>query len=171
MTYNSSISAINVGDKAKERHMEIQFTSNEVFKTDFPIRFDHARDINFRILDLKFSYTIDCDKTDELRHNGFLQQYAETVYFKMGKPTDGYSSLSNILSNKCATTSYLIAIILLAIVLVLILAIIGAAIFYRFWMKRKPDRQISMIIPDGKTYRETQIMIQIENAGLLKTNL
>lgn len=151
--------------------MEIQFTSNEIFKTDYPIRLDHARDMDIRILDLKFSNTIDCNKADELRHNSFLQQYAETVYFRVGKTTDGYSSLASVLSNKCAVTTYLIAIILIAFVLVLILAFIGAAIFYRFWMKRKPNRQISMIIPDGKTYRETQIMIQIENAGLLKTNL
>lgn len=161
-----------MSENVKQRHMEIQFASNEIFKTDFPIRFEIAPNVNFRILDLKFSNTIDCDKATELRYNGFLQQYAETIYFKIGKPTDAdYSSLSSILSNKCASTSYLIAIMAVVMALIFILAIVGAAVFYRFWMKRKPNRQISMIIPDGKTYRETQIMIQIENAGLLKTNL
>ncbi|XP_055305292.1 uncharacterized protein LOC129569989 [Sitodiplosis mosellana] len=171
---HSALSAINVDrpNSARQRNMEIQFTSNDIFKTDHPIRFDLARDINIRILNLKFSNIIDCDKAKELRNNGFLQQYAETIYFRIGTPTDGYSSLSSILSNRCANTTYLIAIISVAIVLLLILVIVGVAIFYRFWwMKRKPNQQISMIIPDGKTYRETQIMIQIENAGLLKTNL
>lgn len=169
--YVSSVSGINVGSNAKQRNTEIQFASNEIFTTDYPIRFDLARNMHVSIHDLKFSNTISCDKAEELRYNGFLQQYAETIYFKIGKSTDGYSSLSNILSNKCVITTYLIAIISAVIVLVLILAVIGTAIFFRFWMKRKPNQHISMIIPDGKTYRETQIMIQIENAGLLKTNL
>lgn len=170
----SSVSAINVDrqNSAKQQHMQILFKSNDIFKTDHPIRFELARDVDIRILDLKFSSMIDCDKAKELRINGFLQQFADTVYFRIGAPTDGYSSMSSILDNKCASKTYLIAIVSGVIVLVVILAIIAVTIFYRFWwIKHKPNKQINMIIPDGKTYRETQIMIQIENAGLLKTNL
>lgn len=158
----------------KQGHAEIQFLSNEILSTDIPIRFDVARDFNFRIFDLKFSKMIDCDKAEELRHNGFLQQYAETIYFRFGESKDsdgGYSSLSTVLSNKCANATYLITVISVVIVSILIFAIIAAAVLYRCWNKRQPERQRNMIISDGKTYCETQIMIQIENAGLLKTNL
>lgn len=163
-----------MGDSVNQRQKEIQFLSNQIYATDFPIRFNVARDFNLRILDLKFSQPFHCDKSNELKHNAFLQKYSETVYFRIGKATDpdgGYSSLSTILSNKCTIRTYLIALIWAGIGLIVILSIIATAVFYRFWMKRQPNRQISMVIPDGKTYRETQIMIQIENAGLLKTNL
>lgn len=65
----------------------------------------------------------------------------------------------------------MIAILLIVGVLVLIFAILLVAIFYRYMLKHKPTRPIPMVIPDGKTYRETQIMMQIEHTGLLKTNL
>lgn len=69
-------------------------------------------------------------------------------------------------------TSYIVAIVSSVAVLALIIIIVAVAIFYRFWMKHQPpQRPLNMVIPDGKTYRETQIIMQIENAGLLKTNL
>lgn len=152
--------------------MKIRFASNEIASTDYPIRFDVPSNINLQIIDLKFSKNVDCDKTDELKHNGFLQEYADNIYFNMGDASDlKYTSLSKILSGECAESTYIIAIISAAVIFTLILSIVAVAIFYRFWMKRQPKPQLSMVIPDGKTYRETQIMIQIENAGLLKTNL
>lgn len=161
-----------MGESVKQEQMEIRFASNEITSTDYPIRFDVAPKIYLRILDLKFPKNVDCDKSEELRRNGFLRQYADTVYFNFGKSSDvEYKSLSTILSNDCAESTYLIAIISTAVILTLVLSIVAVAIFYPFLMKRQPERQISMVIPDGKTYRETQIMIQIENAGLLKTNL
>lgn len=69
-------------------------------------------------------------------------------------------------------TTYIVAIVSAVAVLTLIIIIVAVAIFYRFWMEHKPpQQQPNMVIPDGKTYRETQIFMQIENAGLLKTNL
>ncbi|XP_031628451.1 uncharacterized protein LOC116344164 [Contarinia nasturtii] len=169
---HSALSAINLGENAKHHQNEIQFLANEIKATDFPIRLDVARDFNLRILDLKFSTPINCDKAKEFRRNAFLQKYTETVYFRIAESTDDdYSSLSAIMSNRCTIRTYFIALIWTGIVFIVILSIIATAFFYRFWMKRRPNRQISMVIPDGKTYCETQIMIQIENAGLLKTNL
>lgn len=166
------ISAIETGDRVKQHQMEIQFSSNIIDSTDFPIRLDVARDFNFRVFDLKFSKTINCDTAEKLKHNSFLKKYVETIYFRIdGESTnaeDGYSSLSTILSNKCEVRTYWIAIISTVIVLTLILVIVAVAFFIRFSTKRQ---QTSMTIPDGKTYRETQIMIQIEHSGLLKTDL
>lgn len=155
----------------KNLKKEIQFSSNMIGATDSPIRFQTDSNVYLRILDLKFSQVISCDEAERLKQNGFLPQYAELVYFRFGSGNNEYSSLSSIWSTKCVVTSYITIIILLAVVLVLILVIIIVALFYRFLMKRQPTRPIPMVIPDGKTYRETQIMMQIEHAGLLKTNL
>lgn len=166
--------AIHLSDavKNKLKPMEIQFAANVIDATDYPIRFDVSPGFDLHIQNLKFSKAIGCDKMDEFQHNGFLQQHADTVFFNTGKsPNIEYNSLSNIMSNKCAETTYLIAIISVAVFVVLILIIVAVAFFYRYWMKHQPKREMNMVIPDGKTYRETQIMIQIENAGLLKTNL
>lgn len=161
-----------MGDSVKQQRSKIRFASNEIASTDYPIRIDVPSNIHLQITDLKFSKSVNCDNTSELRHNGFLQQYDDDIYFNMGEATDlKYTSLSSILSSDCVESTYLIAIISATVILILILSIVAVAIFYRFWMKRQPKPQLNMVIPDGKTYRETQIMIQIENAGLLKTNL
>lgn len=166
-------SAIQLGDAAKNqlKHVEIQFASNIIAATEYPIRIDVGPAFNLCIQNLQFSTAIGCDKMDEFKHNGFLQQYAESVYFNTGKSSNvEYNSLSNIMSSKCVETTYLIAIISATVIVTLILVMVVVTFFYRYWLKHQP-KQISVIIPDGKTYRETQIMMQIENAGLLKTNL
>lgn len=150
--------------------MEIQFLSNTIVSTDYPIYFEVDQNLYLRILDLKFTKTTDCNEAKHFRHNNFLQKYADSIYFKNGKDLE-FTSLSSILSNKCVETTYIIAIISIVAVVVLLLVIGAVAIFYRYWMKHKPNQQNNMVIPDGKTYRETQIMFQIEHVDLLKTNL
>lgn len=154
---------------------DIQFSSNTIHSTDTPIRFEIDRKLHLRIHDLKFADFIDCVEADTLKQNPFLLPYADSVYFRFGKVTDinlEYRSLSNILMNECTVTTYIVAIVSTIVVFALILIIAIVAVFYRFWLKRQPPpRQMNMVIPDGKTYRETQIVVQIENAGLLKTNL
>lgn len=154
----------------KKLKMEIQFLSNVIDTPDLPIRFETDSNMYLRILDLKFSHIITCEEAEKLKQNGFLPAYAELIYFRLGSDSD-HSSLSSIWSTKCTSTSYIAVSIIVAAILVLILVILLVALFYRFLIKRQPTRPIPMVIPDGKTYRETQIMMQIEHAGLLKTNL
>lgn len=79
--------------------MELQFASNIISTTDYPIRIDVEPDFNLRVQNLKFTTAIDCDKMDEFKHNGFLQQHADTVYFNTGKsPNVEYNTLSSIMS-------------------------------------------------------------------------
>lgn len=162
-----------MGGGIKQTQMDINFMSNVINATDFPIRFDVAPEYFLRIADLKFINPINCNQADELRRNSFLLQHANTVYFRMKNPSNSYTSLTNILLNDCATTSYVIAIVSVVAIVVLILSIVAVALFYRFWKKHKPPppQPMNMVIPDGKTYRETQIVFQIESAGLLKTDL
>lgn len=181
----------------KRLKMEIQFLSNVIGTTDSPIRFETDSNVQLRILDLKFLQVINCDEAERLKQNAFLPQFAELVYFRYSSDNE-FSSLSSIWTTKCTVTTYIAVIALVAGVLVLILIIIIVALFYRFLAKRQPTQPIPMVIPginrnnqkvfstissnhkyfvtlvsisDGKTYRETQIMMQIEHAGLLKTNL
>lgn len=168
---HSAFLGIHVGEKTKHLPMEIQFLSNTIETTDVPIRFDIDRNLFLRVLDLKFTKKIDCNEAEQLKQNSFLPYYAELIYFRLGTD-DGYSSLSNIWRSKCSiTNAYFTVIVLVAVVLALILVIVFVSIFYRCLSKRQPIRPVPMVIPDGKTYRETQIVMQIEHAGLLKTNL
>lgn len=169
--YFVAAAGIHVGENAKNLKMEIQFLSNTIETTDLPVRFDIDRNLFLRVLDLKFSKRIDCHEAEQLKHNSFLPHYAELVYFRLSADNE-YSSLSNIWRTNCVVTNtYYIVIVSVGIAMALILVIVIVAIFYRCLSKSQPTRPIPMVIPDGKTYRETQILMQIEHAGLLKTNL
>lgn len=165
------IPGIRVSEEVKQHQMDIHFMSNIVNSTDFPIRFNVAPEFYLRITDLKFTNAINCNQADQFRHNQFLLQYANSVYFKMDRSSDKYTSLTNVLLNDCGTNSYVIAIVSVVVIVILIIAIVAVAVFYRFWKKHQPQKPLNIIIPDGKTYRETQIVFQVETAGLLKTDL
>lgn len=53
----------------------------------------------------------------------------------------------------------------------LVFALGAAVLLYRVAARCHTTREIPVIMPEGKTYRETQIVMQIEHAGLLKTDL
>lgn len=154
--------------------MDFQFQSNVIQHTNFPIRFIVSPDFRLRIIDLKFPNPIECPEALKLEHNQFLREFGDTVYFRIGKPYDSsapYYSLSNILSEVCVVASHIIAIVSVVAVLIFILIVVVTAVFYRYLLRRERIKQLNVIRPEGKTYRETQIVVQIENAGLLKTDL
>lgn len=165
---------IKVSEGGKQFQPEILLSSNKIHSTDIPIRLEIDPKLTLRIQDLKFPRLIDCDEVERLRQNNFLSPHSASVYFGIKKGSNDdiqYTSLSNAVSDICANTTHLIAIISSIVIAVMILIVLSVALFYRFWEKQQLPRPLPMVIPDGKTYRETQIIMQIEHAGLMKTNL
>lgn len=171
------ISAIRVGSNYKQQHnsqpMEFLIRSNVIDATDFPIRFAvDQNDFILRIINLKFTTPIDCYDAEKMAPNTFLREYGDTVYFRFGNSTDDpYLSMVTIWDNACTLSSTMVAIISTAAVLTLTLIIAVTAVFYKFLMRRQRNRRLGLVVPDGKTYRETEIVFQIEHAGLLKSDL
>lgn len=162
--------------KLQNNHpMDFQFQSNTIQSTNFPIHIVTSSEFRMKIIDLHFSTPSECENATKLEHNQFLREFGDTVYFKIGKPSDSsapYYSLSTILSKTCRTSSTtMIAIISTGALILLLLIVVSTAIFYRYWTRRQRKRELDVIQPDGKTYRETQIVVQVEHAGLLKTDL
>lgn len=150
--------------------MWFTFQSNTLQTMAFPFDLRVQNEFRFRLIDLKVMTPITCDDASNLRANQLLKQFSDEVYFYIS--TNMYS-LATILSNRCANLSTtLISVISVSLVLVLILIIGLSVLLYRFILKKQQEkRQIPVVMPDGKTYRETQIVMQIEHAGLLKTDL
>lgn len=82
-------------------------------------------------------------------------------------------TLNEIVTRECkgmATTTLVAIISGTSIVLIVVILVLGF-IAFQYVEQRRRDRQLSMVMPEGKTYRETQIVMQIEHAGLMKTDL
>lgn len=70
----------------------------------------------------------------------------------------------------CKEKSYTVYIVVGIIVLVIIAITIAVIVVMRIARKRR-KRMLDVVLPESRTYKETQIVYQIENAGLLKTDL
>lgn len=155
--------------------MDFEFASNLIQFIEHPISLRISDDFRLNIKQLKFTSPMTCSGARQLQDNGFLSQFSDTVYFKIGSENSDtelkYYSLNEILTKECIFTPKIIAGIVTAIVLLLILIIVAGVFCYRYIDERKKAKQLEIINPEGKTYRETQIVMQIENAGLLKTDL
>lgn len=151
----------------QNQQMDIQFSSNSIETVKKPFALFTTNDVYLRVFDLRIQKLIDCDEFHSLVSNSFFQQHSNSIYFRF---KNDYSSIAQ-LSNECAiNTSTIIAYTLIATPLLLLLIVFGVLLL-RFIDRRREARRLEIVMPEGKTYRETQIVMQIENAGLLKTDL
>lgn len=116
-----------------------------------------------------------CNSIIIYKNNDFFKQYADRIYIRMPDFTDSedkyqYYTYSHIINHKCVEASYLLYIIIGVSILIIILMIILIVILI-IWRRRRNIRKLNIVMPEPKTYRETQIVMQIENAGLLKTDM
>lgn len=153
--------------------MEFLIRSNIIDETDFPIRIAvQQNDFILRIINLKFTTPIDCKHAEKMVPNTFLREFGDTIYFRFGNSIDDpYLTVRTIWDNACTLSSTFVAIISTVTVLALTLIIAIAAVLYKFLLKHQRNRRLGLIVPEGKTYRETEIVFQVEHAGLLKTDL
>lgn len=152
--------------------MRFTFQSNTIQTMIFPFNLRIPDDFRLRLIDLKVLTPISCDDAFNLRSHPIFNQFSDTVYFRIEKSSADMHSLATTLSRTCANYSPITITIISVTAIVILIIVVGMSIFlYRIAIKRREKRQIPVVMPEGKTYRETQIVMQIEHAGLLKTDL
>ncbi|XP_053950722.1 uncharacterized protein LOC128858455 isoform X1 [Anastrepha ludens] len=171
--------------------LELQFNNNTIqlpFETR-PLEFNDRFALNLKQLRYENTYgcnDLDTAQTPPIPKQTFFRNNVDNIYVltmaskKVAAPTNGQittSSRSNdfVLLNKfietnCQPRSYLLYILLGVLALVLVLLLIGVIVWLQL-AKRRKKRKLDVVMPDPRTYKETQIVYQIENAGLLKTDL
>lgn len=155
--------------------MQFEFNSNTINIPDATVTLDFSPQFRMKISKIKFINPVSCAGAEVLSHSEFIMEHADSLYFKVDDSTvaedqNMYHTFSHIFSHLCIKASYLMYIII-GVVAFLVLAIIVAVTVMVIVLKRKRAQQLNVVMPEGKTYRETQIIMQIENAGLLKTDL
>lgn len=169
---------IRVGDtytKQQSQLMDFHFVGNSIRAIDDPIQILIADDFNLHLSQLKFLDPIDCEAAARFANNNFLMRFADTVYFRIGASGSTESTnftLTGIGTRECkgVSTSTLVAIISGTTILLVVLVVLLGFVAFRY-IERRQGRQLTVVMPEGKTYRETQIVMQIEHAGLMKTDL
>lgn len=90
-------------------------------------------------------------------------------------------TMSYFKSNMCSVVSqtYLIIIIVCIVVILIVAIAMGLYFYYKFVYKRQKygdeketkNGNMSLIVPDGRTYRETELHVIVERTDLLTTDL
>lgn len=125
---------------------------------------------------------ISCASLDQRlgANNPFLSRHGDSIYFRTDdapntsdedteeRASVTYSFLAN---RKCIADQTVLYIATGVSVVVIVLLVTLAIVWWLCRRRRRAIEQMTMVMPEPKTYRETQIVIQIENAGLLKTDL
>lgn len=133
-------------------------------------------EFNVRFVNIYLNEPCDCKTIDH--------KIKESVYYSdiMCLYENRYMTLKYYKSNMCSViTNYYITIIIVSIVTALVIIVVAGLIFYyRFVYRRKKygskermknNGNLSLIVPDGRTYRETELHVILEKSDLLTTDL
>uniref|UniRef100_T1PEK7 Leucine rich repeat protein n=1 Tax=Musca domestica TaxID=7370 RepID=T1PEK7_MUSDO len=169
-------------DYGSSEKLELRFSNNTIhFPRDNvqPLEFSKEFTLNIKQLNMDNPYPCtDIDYNSQILRpkSEFYNHYQHNVYFRQDATTTSqgtrasYKPLNEIINNDCSKHSYWIYIIIGVVVLLILIALIIVIACWLAAKKRKAKRKMDIIQPEPRTYKETQIVYQIENAGLLKTD-
>lgn len=171
LTSHIAFKAIEVSkDVAFLERVELQFNNNTVKFFNDPQALVFNNKIQLQVTHLQYQNQFPCKELDKTQPKSpFFRSYSENIYFHT-KSNNQSLTLSKIIDVDCKEKSYLLYIILAIISLILIVIIITTIVVMKIVKKRR-KRMLDVVLPEVRTYKETQIIYQIENAGLLKTDL
>lgn len=150
--------------------VELQFNNNTVRFYNDPQALVFNDKIQLQVTHLQYENQFPCKELDKTQPKSpFFRAYSENIYFHT-KSNNQSLTLSKIIDTDCKEKSYLLYIILGILILILIVIAITVVVVMRI-MKKRRKRMLDVVLPEIRTYKETQIIYQIENAGLLKTDL
>lgn len=126
--------------------------------------------------DLRYLNHLNCEDISTVESTEFFRRNRDSIQFRLSdklidstKDTE-FNTVSHIASHNCVTRSWFWYYVLMGSALLLILLIV-LVILLCLWYRKRKAQKMSLIVPDGRTYRETTIVMQIENHNLLKTDL
>lgn len=141
-----------------------------------PLDFNDKFTLNLKQLHYENSYScheIDYSLKPPQAKEEFFNHFKEFIYFQQNsdsKPNSNYRILSKIIEADCQQHSIWLFIVIGLVCVLALVATIVIFVCLHVAKKRKAQRKMDIITPEPRTYKETQIVYQIENAGLLKTD-
>ncbi|KAL7743689.1 hypothetical protein ACLKA6_019296 [Drosophila palustris] len=142
-----------------------------------PLRFDERFALSIR--QLHYDNVWNCEQLDmnqqpPLPRSEFFRLHAEQLLFSRStvdhQGPQQYVPLRQLITEQCQRTSYVAYIVVGSVLLALLFLFLLLLLWCRLAQRRR-RRKLDVVQPEPRTYKETQIVYQIENAGLLKTDL
>jgi hypothetical protein len=106
-----------------------------------------------------------CENIGRLYQQKFFNEHSNEIFMRMEEKDSNFESIS-FLNDRCRSDSNLFWILLIILGFVVLLLFLIPFTFCYLRKKRKMD----IVMPEPRTYRQTQIVMQIETHGLIKTD-
>lgn len=146
---------------------ELLIDNNTVtYLTPSSLMYNRTR-LTMRVDGLNLNQTCTCALEEEWRD--LIKEQGGTVscWYTL---EDHYVSLPTYVDSRCGTFKQNFWIfVLIGIIFVLIM--VSIAIFFIVRRENEKKKKVQIVMPDGKTYRETEFHIVVERAELLTTDL
>lgn len=177
----SAFRALTIADNYWRHHntpMAFRLSSNSLATVDTIAPLIISDKFSSAVDRLHYLNPLHCEDVPRLLANDFFSAHEGSIFFSMTDKlldqsddgADQFHSLSHIASHYCLTKSWFWYYILIGGLCLLILLLV-ILVLLCVWYRRRRAQQLNLIMPDGRTYRETTIVMQIENHNLLKTDL
>lgn len=106
-----------------------------------------------------------CEAVSRFYENKFFNDNSNSIFMRIEAVNENFESIS-YLNDRCRTDSNWFLFLMIGLGTLLLLIIVLIAIFCYCRNRRKLD----IIMPEPRTYRQTQIIMQVETHGLMKTD-
>lgn len=165
-------------DYIGSERLELRFSNNTIHFPHMVQPLDFNDKFSLNIKQLMYDNQYSCHEIDYTQNPAkpkeeFFNHFKDYIYFKQNynsNPQNQYRVLSKIIEQDCQQQSYWLYIIIGVVCLIILIVIIVIVVCVYLAKKKKAKRKMDIIQPEPRTYKETQIVYQIENAGLLKTD-
>lgn len=123
--------------------------------------------LTMRLDGLNLNQSCTCEMAENWRVNMNDQGSSVSCWYDL---EGHYISLPTYVDSRCGAFKQIFWIyVLIGVILVLLAVAIG--IFFIVRRENKKKKKVQIVMPDGKTYRETEFHIVVERAELLTTDL
>lgn len=126
-------------------------------------------DMNLQMSKLYLRDPQNCDGVTHMYDTKFFSDNSHAVFLRLENEDENFNSIS-YLSERCRNDSKWFMYLLIAIAVVVFCAIMIPAICCYLRTKKRREKQLDLVMPEPRTYRQTQIVMQIENTGLIRTD-
>lgn len=167
----TNINADNVLTVWEKTHQpRFVFRNNSIENIDANWVITSSSSFNTKISEIHILQPKTCDFVYNSVDNSFINNVSHEIYIRTTSDPKTSIALSQFQADECQKNSYLVYGIVGIVLLVVALVIVVIFIVIYFHKEQQKIIQARMVSPEPRTYRETQIVMQVETHNLMKTD-
>ncbi|XP_063706852.1 uncharacterized protein LOC134835812 [Culicoides brevitarsis] len=159
---------ITVWEKIHQPRFLFKNNSIENIAADWSI--SPSSNFNAKIVEIQIQQPKTCDFVFNAAENDFIKNISHEIFVRTVADPKNVLALSQFEAESCQNNSYVVYGIVGAVLIVIGLIVVVIFVVLYFHREKKKIIQARMVSPEPRTYRETQIVMQVETHNLMKTD-